>query len=125
MMLDTAPRAAIPRASRRSPRVLTDIPVRLRLIGPEGVLYASGTAVISDVSEDGVRLSRVSLHTGAIPPATHFAILIPAQEELAGLWIKLCVVRAVFRADCAELGGYVVAASGFRRLLEPAADGRP
>ena len=110
-------RDGLPRVKRHTARYQTDVPAQVRLITVDGDVKACGTAVISNLSEDGLQLSRVVFREGGLPSCSFFALVVPTTREHAGIWLKACIVRAVFRADCSELGGYLVGAAGLDRLL--------
>ena len=102
----------IPRSRRRAPRLQSAAPATLRLLGADGALVGAGHGVISNVSADGIQLSQIELRDGGFPACAHFVVIVPLEEKYSAIWIKACVVRAQFRAGCAEIGAYIVASSG-------------
>jgi hypothetical protein len=100
------------KSRRKHERVGTKVPALVRLIGSDGGLVARGRGVITDFSNDGVRISEIELQEGGFPSCAHFVMVVPERGALAGLWMKACVVRAAFRRDSAEIGAYIVSSSG-------------
>ncbi len=98
---------------RRPDRVKMMLPVNVTMVGPDDDAFAWGRAVVSDVGGSGLRLSSVRIERGYLPLEMAYRMMIvPASDELRGLWIKARPVRVRFSSRGAELGAEVVTTAG-------------
>lgn len=67
---------------RQTLRRRTWVPASIRLVGRAGEVFARGRAVITDLSPEGVGLSRVRFHEGHLPLAPHQVVIEPSAVDL-------------------------------------------
>ncbi len=110
------------RGERRSAcsRLKTRFPVNITIVSPDEGVLAWGRAVLSDISESGLRVSELRLGRGYLPLEPNFQIIIvPSEPALRDLWIKARPARIRFSDGGAELGLEIIgAARGFERLFD-------
>src|SRR3990172_8923754 len=80
------------------------IPVQISLLDKAGEVFARGRAVVSDLSVNGVGLSRVRFHEGGMPLIPHNLRIEPSASDLRGIVIQARPVQIRFQADGASIG---------------------
>ena len=105
---------------RRWPsRLRTNSPVTFTIVGSGDGILAWGRAIISDIGDSGLRLSRASCLRGFLPLEPHYqVVVVPSNTALRDLWIRVRPVHVRFSRNGAEIGTEIVSTSeGIHRLF--------
>lgn len=96
------------------------LPVEVRVLGPEGVLHAIGTARLEDVSRHGLRLGEVRIAWGAMPIGRPTdLVLVPLRSGLTFGWMKLRPLRLTCDSNGVQIAGEILAAGrAYDRILD-------
>ncbi len=112
---------------RQSTRLSTFVPARIRLVGKGGEVFATGRAIVSDLSSGGVCLSRVRFHEGSLPLAPHQVEIEPSASDLAEFRFEARPVHVRYQPGSVAIGAEITRAPrGVERLFrEPIPSAEP
>ena len=78
-----------PLENRHGARMGTNLPVQFTIIGHEAENLGKGEGILSDLSQEGARLTKLNLHSSKYPLEPHFILVSPLAADVSHLWIKV------------------------------------
>lgn len=99
------------RTTRARGRLPAHVTAKITLIDPEGSVLGYAGAVLEDLSDEGVQLSRLRMQGDLFPLKAHDLIIVPEGARYAGIWIKARPIRLSFHDGDVRIGARILMTS--------------